>query len=757
MKMDVGWCGRQGYLRCWCFTIAFVLPLNASSPTASGFTGVWKTYTSKKDVRDVAVKNGIVWAATQGGLFSYSLLDTVFEEFTTSEGLKTNDLTAITVDADGNVWVGALNGIVHAYTPATRQWRYLTDVYRSTAAGKTIKTLVAYGDTLYIGSELGLNTYLITRDQIGIDVKDFGANAQIRGNVTSVVVFRDSLWLGTSNGIAAAPLAHPNLRDPAAWRIWQSGLPSNNVTSLAVMEGGLYAATALGVALYNNGSAWSTIPGTTGRNVIRIKTGVGVLYGVTASELLTITPGGNVTVDSMIFSSLTSVAVENMSVILGSFGSGVYLKNGGMWQSRTPKGPPTNFFNAVTVDEEGLLWVGTGTNPGDGFLRFDGTTWKQYTAQQYPQLLGNSYYKVNIGKDNAKWVSSWGNGVALVDRDGNIRKVFNAFNGLPSTECSGCGLEYVVVAGVVTDHQGQSWICIRTARDSSTLVLVRSDSIVAPIKGPNPIFTDIVIDDYGTIWFSNWKRTDGNALGLFFYNNNGFPRAGTTRWSSITETDGLVGNQVRSVVPDLTGQVWVGTDKGISIITSPYNVRPPLAQYVPLRDQPINAMAVDPLNNKWVATPQGISVLSPDGITLLAHYSVENTDGKLIDNDVQSIAINPKTGTVYFGSEKGLSTLTTSAVAPVLTFDGLSISPNPFRLPASTALVVDGLVQNSRLKILSIDGQVVKDIGTAGGRVGYWDGTDMQGNFVSSGIYLIVAYSERGNEVAAGKVAVIRR
>lgn len=750
----------RSFCRATGFTFMILTVIFSSTAVSLTLPGIWKTYTSKKEVRDVVVKNGVVWAATSGGMFSFTVTDSSFQEFTTSEGLRTNDLSSITADPMGTVWAGASNGLIHAYNPVSRQWKYVTDIARSAAPQKKINVLVGFGDTLYIGSEIGLHSFLISSDQFGIDAPNFGSGLQISGNVTSITLFGDSIWVGTLNGIAAAPRSHPNLRDPGSWRVWQSGLPSNTVSSLTVFRGVLYAATDLGLTRYN-GSSWTGVPGTNGRSILHTVVYNDSLYCITSSELFSLDTAENVSPPLALFSSLSSLAVENSRIVIGSLNDGIYIKGDTTWQSRVPKGPPTNHFNHVAIDDEGMLWVGTGTNPGDGFLSFDGKEWIQYSFQQYPILGTNAYYKVNVGKDNVKWVSSFGRGVVLVDAEGTIQKVFNTSNGLPYTACSGCAPPFVVVAGVVTDRDGKAWICVRTANGDSTFVVVSQDTIVSyvvgPPPGPAPIFIDPVMDDFGTIWLANWKRTDGNAVGLYFYNDRGFPGGGNTRWGRVTTDNGLAGNQVYAVAVDHSDQVWVGTDKGVTIIINPYSLQPPMAQYYPLRDQQINALAVDALNNKWVATNQGIFVLSSDGTSILAEYSVENTEGRLVDNVIQSIAIDGKTGTVYFGSEKGLSTLSTSAVTPARSFDELSIAPNPFYLPSTTMLVVDGLVKNSSLKILSIDGRLIKDVKTPGGKVGYWDGTDTKGNYVSSGVYIITAYSENGSQVATAKVAVLRR
>jgi hypothetical protein len=40
--------------------------------------------------------------------------------------------------------------------------------------------------------------------------------------------------------------------------------------------------------------------------------------------------------------------------------------------------------------------------------------------------------------------------------------------------------------------------------------------------------------------------------------------------------------------------------------------------------------------------------------------------------------------------------------------------------------------------------------------VAFWDGTDSEGNLVSSGVYFVVAFDKEGNNVISGKIAVIK-
>ena len=464
------------------------------------------------------------------------------------------------------------------------------------------------------------------------------------------------------------------------------------------------------------------------------------------------------------FSTLTSLAVEGTRVVLGSQSNGLYFQRNAVWQSAVPKGPPLNTIIGLAIDRSGVLWAGTGSGAGQGFMSFDGTVWRSYNRNDYPILAVNEYYKVNIGADNTKWASSWGSGVVELDAAGTIHRVYNKSDGLPRTVCPNCGPGYVVVAAVVTDNTGRPWVITRPGVSNDTVAtVINNDSSVSYIRLSSGVqlsrgvLTDGVIDANGTLWLANSKISEGNEDGLLFYNQRGFPGNSSTQWGRLSTGDGLTSGKIFCVAVDQTGQVWCGTDKGINIILNPYDIRPQVASYAPLREQQIYSIVVDPINNKWVGTTEGVFLLSPDGTSILAQYTVENTDGKLADNEVQSVAFDTKSGSVYFGTDKGLSSLGTSAPAPLPSFDQLVVRPNPFYVPSMSQVTIDGLVQNSSLKILSVDGHLIKDIKTPGGRVGFWDGTDAQGKYVSSGVYVVVAFSENGSQVAVGKVAVLRK
>ncbi len=744
-----------------------------------GGVGDWKTYTSKREVRDLAVdKSGNIWAATSGGMFSFNPVDSTFEQFTTSEGLKTIDLTAIAVDSNGSIWAGAQNGFLHRYEPSTKLWRYVSDIALRSDPFKRINALQVYGDTLFILSDIGASVFSISRMEFEDTYTRFGtAPNQIEGNATVVLLTCRNLWVGTRNGLASTPVTNSSPSAPETWRVYTTadGLPSNSITGIIFggcdpIDGGTRVTTSNGVALFE--VTWITDPMSVGLDIIDYAYNTDVQLHAPSFYFITPTGlyayggywGGASIAESEFPSNLTCLLITGhpaYGTYLGMIKDGVIrinYVNPYYLSIIIPPGPPSNKFVGVAVDQRSTVWSATGISGGEGFMSFDGAMWKSYTTAQDNRLGNDNYWKVSIGKDNAKWIGNWGGGVALLDDQGTLRKVLNTSNGLsPSIDPT-----FVVVGGVATDQNGVAWITDRTGRADTALVTFAPDSSVNYVLGYTPrspltVFEDVVIDQNSTKWLTNFSRFESVLpVGLFYYNER-FALPGTVNgWGKLSTNEGLTSNKIYSLAVGKEGEVWVGSDEGVSIIFNPGSPRQ-IHPFHPLRDQIIQGIVVDPLNNKWIATRQGVFVLSTDGTSILSRYTVESTDGKLLDNDVASIAIDECSGTMYFGTEKGLSSLTTAAVAPNRSFSELSFTPNPFYLPSKIDLTVDGLVENSLIKVLTIDGNLIKEIRTPGGRIGFWDGTDTRGNIVGTGIYLVIAYSEDGSKVATGKVAVVRR
>ena len=736
--------------------------------------GEWRNFTSMKDVRAVARTGSTSWAATGGGLFGWEEHANAFVQLTSAEGLQSVDLTAVAVDSLGNVWSGSSNGYLHSYSPVTRIVRVVPNIANTTESNKQINSIAIYGDTALVSTDFGLSTFRLSRFEFGDTYQKFAAiPPNNRVTVYAAAIYDGRLWAAvtdglTNNGVAVADLSNPNILPPQAWTLQNVGSLTNVTTCFGTFRGNLYAGTRSGLYVLA-GASWNAVSGLSGVQIQGIATSPSVLLVCTGSL--------------QVFALDTLGVVSQIGPQLPFAASGIAARpngdpivacvNGGLvtgppsWSSSYPNGPNGSQFINVAVDGNGVLWGASGSANGLGFYRFDGSRWASYTAQNN-HLPMNEYYKVSVACNNSVWASSWGRGVVEMP-DGtdllDTARIYNTNIGMVGLSND---LSYVVVSNVVCDSRGTTWMTIAAAADRNILVARTSDGTwkrmpvhIGTPSGPTlatiigeSIDRSLAVDAYDNLWA---LVRDPARLGVISMANGG--AIDSVARVYLSSADGLPSNDIRTIVVDHDNTIWVGTDKGIGIILDPANPtrNGAIAAYRPLDGLVINTIAVDPLNQKWVGTSEGAVLLSPDGTQELASYTVDGTGGKLIDNDVKSIAVDPKTGTVYFGTVSGLASLTTPAAAPKTAFEGLTVYPNPFKIPGQKQLTIDGLVENSSLKILTIDGRLIRDLTTPGGRVGYWDGKDANGNDVASGIYIIVAYSEDGSQVANGKVAVLKQ
>jgi hypothetical protein len=743
--------------------------------TAQAQIGTWRNYTALQNVRDVARSGDTFWAATGGGLFSWRLHSADFLRLTNADGLRAMDLTAVGVDPEGGVWAGCSNGILHIYTPSTGGWTYLFDISVMTYPDRRINRIIAAGDTMLICTEFGVSVFNRRDNAFGDTYTKFSPLlANVRAGALSAAYFHDRLWAAVHTAssayyIASAGLSGSNLLPPEAWTLQTIGTSTNAIRSLTVASGRLYAGTASGLYALED-SVWNAVTDLQGHSIIAVApladgllvaTADPAVYRVDAQNTVQAYPASLPTTPT----SLT--ATEGDSAVAGTTDAGL-LTWEGAWTRHMPDGPNSNQFISVAVDPSGSVWGASGyVGNGKGIYRFNGRSWRSFTAAQ-DGLPTNDYYRISVGCNGSMWAGSWGNGVVEIPAGADTIDPARIFGTNVGMYGLGNDSNYVVVSTAVCDGAGNTWMSIiKGARNS--LVVLRPDrtwsflpvyvgsSRLTYLVDEYPLDRSMTVDGSGNLWA---LARDPSFRGVIAFGNGGV--VGDTAQRAqffLTETSGLPSNEVRTIVTDREQDIWVGTDRGIAIILDPESPTRSgaIAAYRPLNGVGVNCIAVDPLNQKWVGTSEGVVLLSPDGTQQLASFTVTSTGGKLIDNDVKSIAVDPSTGTVYFGTANGLASLTTAAAAPRVSFGTLLVYPNPYLVPAELPLTVDGLVENSLLKILSIDGRVIRTIVTPGGRVGYWDGKDEEGRTVASGVYVLVASSEQGTDVATAKVAVIRR
>lgn len=720
--------------------------------------GNWKIHANMKDIKQAAISSSGVWAVSNGGAFRLNpSADTSFHILNKANGLISQNLTSIGVDKQNKIWIGSQEGYIIIYDQNSNSIYNILDIYKSNKLRKRINNFYFSNDTAFVSTDFGLcliNTNNFTFYDTFLKLGLFASESKIINTYKIGLVYSI-----TDNGIAVQKQGATNLSAPESWNSYPFASISNvfSASKIISYNGQVIIGTNNGIYRFVNNN-WQPFL-LQQNNIIDLDVVGNTLIAITDKKVFEF----NGIQTNQIFENqsinLTDVCItENKTYYVSSNNGLIEIKNN-LIKYLAPKGPYSNQFINISVAGNGNVYVATGKDLfGVGFLEYDGVNWKRYNKEAYSAIPSNAYYNVYAAEDNTVYLSNWGYGVTIF-KNGQF-EVYTAYNselvGIPINN------KFLAIADVKVDSKKNIWIANHQSAARKQLSVLTPDRKWFHFSMTNPNLTEydvldkLVIDQNGTKWFIVFE---GNR-GLYYYNEKEtFTNLTDDIQGGIKQSDGLHSDIITSLAVDKRGYLWIGTSAGVNVITDPSKplstLRGNLAPSV--KNQSVTCIAIDALDQKWIGTKQGVAVIASDGITLLAYYDSKNSP--LPYDEVKSIAIDEKLGKVYIGTEYGLAELQTSSIKPVDSFNELFVYPNPLIISGNekVQMSIDGLIKNSRIKVLDISGNLIRDFRTPGGKIAFWDGKDNLGNFVQSGIYVIVAFDEEANNVATSKVAVIRK
>jgi len=267
-----------------------------------------------------------------------------------------------------------------------------------------------------------------------------------------------------------------------------------------------------------------------------------------------------------------------------------------------------------------------------------------------------------------------------------------------------------------------------------------------------------VFDDNGTL--TNQSDDKSVTMNQFIFTEQ--DNNGQTKFISIHP------GVINCIAQDKNGVVWVGTDVGpflfsnlanvynsdytCSRVKIPRNDSTNLADYL-LVSENIQAIAIDGANRKWIGTKSsGVYLMSENGQQTIQHFTVSNSP--LLSNNILSIAINPVTGELFFGTDQGIISYQSDASEAGSTFGDVYAYPNPVRQGFTGVITITGLIDKTQVKITDISGNLICET-ISNGSIATWDGKDVHGRKVSTGIYLAICANTDGTLSTITKILVI--
>ena len=185
-------------------------------------------------------------------------------------------------------------------------------------------------------------------------------------------------------------------------------------------------------------------------------------------------------------------------------------------------------------------------------------------------------------------------------------------------------------------------------------------------------------------------------------------------WITYDNTNGLVGNQVKSIDEDENGGKWIGTSQGVSYFgDSSISYSSP-----DLHWSGVNATAFDSNGDKWFASPLG-GVTHFDGTT----FTVYDTSNGLLSQNVTALLIDNQDNK-WIGTGSGMSVLNASNTS-FTQHTRMYIMPPPDTLNPVVDIAMDSY---GRIWTAIYVGYLAE------GGIAYWDGNQWEDFHVSDGL-----------------------
>ncbi len=719
----------------------------------------WNFYSSLLNITDgVFAPDSKLWIATNGGIFYYNTKTKEFNSFNNINGIFENDIKIIAFNKFTNeIYAGSSNGVICIFKD--NRWENILDIYTSSFQQKAIQDFLFTPSIVYICGDFGFTTFDPTR-KVFLKTPSRLGNFPTGTKCYSSVIFQNKLWVATENGIASIT-TESNINDPNQWSNYVLNTqPSfGQIISLKVQNEILYAFAPNRIYVWQNDSFAVYKELAPNNSIISVKEQNGKIYYSTRHQIFDLT-------DNEIYNweintkkaEIRGFAIsqeETIAIFLQKQGILLLNPKNGTYSLFKPNTPFSNQFNYLAIDKFGGLWSATDADPrGEGLIYFKDFQWINFNTDEFPEIPSNNFVKVSTYA-NKIYGSNWGKGLLEITIDGE-NYLFKTFNNLNSPLTGIVNdLNYVLVQQTAYESsKSLLWILNQSNGAPGYLLLAKDsyDAFHPFIFTTKRNFDILTIDLNGTKWIASSEASE-----IIFFNERALNDSTDDVFGFLNQLVSIPASKVNCLVMDAFGYLWAGTSQGMFIIINPQAVllgsTPVVRKLKTLADQIVNWIYVDPLNLKWIATNNGIFVLSEDGSEIIQQFNTQNSPLKT--NEIRSITSNPTTGSFYFGTKIGLYSASSFNVKPSENYK-ISVSPQPFVIPDDEYIVIDGLAQDSEIKILTINGEIVRTLTTNSKKI-KWDGRDYNNQPVASGVYIIVAKSITTKETGIAKFSVIRK
>lgn len=728
----------------------------------------WQDLFSYNNVLAMKEDNGKIVAATENGIFYYTISTGEITKLSKANGLHEVKISAFDYNPQTKIGlIGYQNGSLDVITPSGIT--YVVDIPIATGynGSKKINHISITGDKAIVSVGYGVSIFDLKKKEFGDSA--FFVSGGVYQASNEATILNNKVYAVTSNGLKTHDL---NTTFPvfSTWATEVTGA-FTNVDSESTVA---FSSSTSVQLLINN--TFATLPQTftniqdvvvNGDNIVVSDINNVYSYSLTGGLI------GNVSIGE----ECNTATRINSKVFTGTKFSGIKNEERNTFK---PDGPYFNDSYKLRIFNENQLLVSSGaridgfngavSNPKNpGFYYFDGMQWI------YPSYFKSGTMKFNVLDaifDQTNNTDLFFTNYNVSDGHGIYKLKYNStlkdFDFTKYYDLSEPSIWLRRPVGFAYDDSNNLFATVGFSTDQGTSAaisyydkatdqfLVKNFDITSSAV-QQPLFYE------GLFWIPLPRSND-----FMVYDYKKTPTLSDDTKYILNNSNGLPGNSggTLSVAIDKSGDAWIGTDAGLRILpnaVSEVRSNPQLEAIVIeqggiaeelFKDSTILQIEVDSGNQKWVSVDGGgIYYLSASGEQTLKHFTKENSP--LPTNSVTDIKVDKKTGKVYFVTYDGIVTYQGDVGDVTSGFGNVLVYPNPVVYSNFKGKVtIKGLAEKTNIRITDSAGNIVH---SAVARSGYyeWDLNNQRGTRVASGIYFVLMTNEDGSDKATAKIAVV--
>ena len=738
--------------------------------------GSWSDHLVYNTANSVTVAADKVFASTGSSIIIYDKSFAELKKMSRIDGLSETEISTISWSEENKTLIIAYastnidllkNNIIYN----------IPDISRKVISGeKKINKIRTDGKYAYLACSFGIVVIDLVKREIH-DTWNPG-NGSEDEKIWDIAFGKGKIYAATDMGVFSADLSNQGLAYFGNWDLVNLlPNPAAKYTLLTFSGDKLYANQSdpllAGDQVYvvgDIGSLFSFTSGVFNKSFdnapagFTFSSGASVkYYDINGSLIKTISSYGWAVPD------ISQAVVDNKDIWIADINSGLVKgQNMEEFTALTLPGPVSNnAFSIASVNGKTIICGGATDDSWNNMGRplqisfYENNNWTSLPSGNIVDPL-----RVLIDPENTNhlFVSTWGGGL-LEYQNNNLIKQYTESNSPLQTIIP--GRPYVRICGLAMDKSKNLWLT-QTGVPGNIKVLKSDGSwIVNPLTINAPIIGDIINTTIGQKWIILPR-----GYGLFIYDDNKTPENfddDRSRKMLVQDSENQVISFVYSIAEDLDGNIWVGTDQGpviyftpekvfdndlkASRIKIPRNDGTNLADYM-LKTETITSIAVDGANRKWLGTANsGAYLLSADGTSQIKNFNEQNSP--LLSNSITTLAVDNKTGDVWFGTSKGIQSFRGNATTGEEKFKKVYTFPNPIRENFIGNVTITGLIRDTQIRITDISGNLVYETVSDGGQA-TWDLKTYNGRRVATGVYLVFCASKDGSQSYVTKMLVIK-